>query len=89
MFLYYRLYKKPFSSHDLYTSVWRSGKKTSIPGIEVVREKRSSSLLFERMSSLSDDQSILNLSTALVTISTPHKHENEVASPQYPLYWHL
>ncbi len=85
MFLYYRLYKKPFFSHDLYTSVWRSGKKTSIPGIEVLREKRSSSLLFER----TDDQSILNLSTALVTISTPHKHETEVASPQYPLYWHL
>ncbi len=57
----------------------------STPRCGCVREgeKCSSSLLFEQTSSLSAGQSILNLSTALVTTSTPHKHETEVASPQY------
>ncbi len=69
--------KKPFS---IMISTPRCGdqKKKTREG-----EKCSSSLLFEQTSSLSAGQSILNLSTALVTTSTPHKYETEVASPQY------
>ncbi len=95
-FVYYRLYKITVSPMTL-TPRCGDQEKTAIPGIEVVYEKtrsvRQVCLLNESPPSL-----LANRSFYFIFISQPHltqpqlahhKHETEVASPQYTLHWHL
>ncbi len=68
-------------------------EKMAIPGIEVVHEKarnvRQVCLLNEHPPSLLANRYSISQSLLSQPQLAPHKHETEVASPQYLLHWHL
>ncbi len=66
--------------------------KTAVPGIVVVHEKarsiRQVCLLNEHAPSLLANQYSTSQPLLLQPQPVPHKHETEVANPQYLLHWH-
>ncbi len=87
MFVYYKLYREPVSPM-ISTPRCREQENMAVLGIEVVLEKARSVrpfvivfLFYKRPTSLLANRPLL-----LQPQQAPHKHETDVANPQYLLH---